>query len=77
VRFALRRTSAWAGWGAILKGTCWISSIFRWLPTLGIDDFHPSDVMRVVAGVESLNGLVLLAATSAGVQGSACGGTSF
>ncbi len=44
--------------------------------TLGIGDLHPSGVMRVVAGVESLNGLVLLAATSAGAQGSACAGPS-
>ena len=28
--------------------------------TLGIGDLHPSGVMRLVAGVESLNGLVLI-----------------
>ena len=28
--------------------------------TLGIGDHHPSGVMRLVAGVESLNGLVLI-----------------
>lgn len=28
--------------------------------TLGIGDLHPSGVMRLVAGVESLNGLVFI-----------------
>ena len=28
--------------------------------TLGIGDLHPSGVMRLIAGVESLNGLVLI-----------------
>ena len=28
--------------------------------TLGIGDLHPNGVMRLVAGVESLNGLVLI-----------------
>jgi hypothetical protein len=28
--------------------------------TLGIGDLHPSGVMRLIAGIESLNGLVLI-----------------